>query len=147
VTSDTRKIVIPGRAIGWQQFYRGKHWAVRAAVAQQIHGLVRAALDPEQPMFTGQIAVTVTAQFVHHLMDADNICSKVFIDGIKGWWVPDDTPGWIRSVTTISEEGTVDQVIIEATQVSDPFPWVCACCDVRWPSERLYKKHIKEGAQ
>jgi len=47
-------------------------------------------------------------------------------------------------VTTISEQGAVDQVIIEAEQISDPFPWVCACCEVGWPSEKLYKKHIHQ---
>jgi len=143
--SDKRRIVIPGRAVNWQQFYSGKHWSVRQEMAQRIHALVRAALDPEQPPFTGQIAVTITAQCVRNLMDSDNLAAKLYVDGIKGWFVPDDTPGWIKSVTTISEQGAVDQVIIEAEQIGDPFPWVCACCDVRWPSEKLYSKHIGGG--
>lgn len=140
---EKRKIVIGGeRAINWQKFYQGGHWGPRSEIAKRMHALVRALLDPELPMFDGQIDVKVTAIGKGVIPDPDNVCDKVLIDGIKGWWVPDDTPGWIRNATTTSQEGPENCIILEAEQIGDPFAWVCGCCGLRWPSAKLYKRHM-----
>jgi hypothetical protein len=104
------KIVLPKeRPLSWNKVYTGQHWTKRAAEAKRVHQLVRHFGDPpEMQQFGPQTAwpaavdITITAYFKNRPLDADNISSKFYIDGLKGWLIKDDTQEYVRSVTTRS---------------------------------------------
>lgn len=87
----------------WNQLYSGRHWSKRAAMAAEAKTAVRVAIgdyagEPEDE----PVHITVTSYVTHHPMDADNICSKLVIDGLIGWLITDDNPKYVLSVTTKS---------------------------------------------
>lgn len=89
----------------WNLIYSGRHWSHRAEEAKRIHELVKrssnvmatSSLDGHPP-----VDITITAFFKGRQLDADNIASKFYIDGLKGWLIKDDSPEYVRSVTTRS---------------------------------------------
>jgi len=93
------------RPLSWNNLYSGKfHWSQRNAEANRVHLLVLAALDPDTvQMFTGPVAITVTVYFRNRPFDPDNICAKLYIDGLKDRIIEDDTPAQVASVTTVSK--------------------------------------------
>jgi hypothetical protein len=90
--------------ISWNKMYSGWHWAKRKAEVDRVHLAVRAALDPDWPMFDRPVAITVRAHFKNKRvqLDASNIAGKLYEDGLIGWLVQDDKPQYVRSMTTIS---------------------------------------------
>jgi hypothetical protein len=96
-----RCIVIPGeRPKSWNNFYAGMHWNTRREEANRVHSLVRAYLDPDLPLM-GRVDIEVVVYFANWPMDACNICAKVYIDGLIGWYIEDDALDYVRSVKTI----------------------------------------------
>lgn len=101
----------------WNRIYSGRHWRHRADEAKRVHALVADAhnfqyLDASE-MFArsksgntiptpASVDITITAFFKGRQLDADNIASKFYIDGLKGWLIKDDSPEYVRSVTTRS---------------------------------------------
>ena len=53
-------------------------------------------------LYSHPVAITITAYFKGRQLDPDNIASKFYIDGLKGWLITDDTPKYVDSVTTRS---------------------------------------------
>ena len=97
-------LFLPGeRPVSWNVYYGGKHWTQRQREAQRVHALVRAALDPEQAPFAGPVNITLIAFFSGRPLDPDNICAKLYIDGLKGWLIADDDRRHVRSVRVVSE--------------------------------------------
>lgn len=100
-------IVLEGyRPKSWNTFYAGKHFSSRQEHVQDAQRAVLAALavHPVAP-FTVPVSVTVIAYYKGQMTDPDNVCSKLLIDGLKhAGIVVDDTPQYIRSVTTISRK-------------------------------------------
>lgn len=109
------------RPKSWNLVYSGQHWSHRAAEAKRVHSEVKASiptvkmvlrdnysgqrlqtttLDPNP--FTTAVDITITAYFKSRPLDADNIASKFYIDGLKGWLIKDDSPEYVASVTTRS---------------------------------------------
>lgn len=98
-----RRLVLPGvRPVSWNTFYSGRHWAERKKEVDRIHALVREQIDPNTRPFERPIDLTVAAYFKDHPQDASNVCAKVFEDALKGWWIVDDSPAYVASVTTVS---------------------------------------------
>jgi|SRR3954447_1534240 hypothetical protein len=103
------KIVLPNeRPISWNQWYAGEHWMVRKKKADEIHELMKYTLmqaeyRPQVKIFPGKVDVRVTGYFKDRPLDPDNIVSKLYIDGLKGLLIEDDTHRHIRSVTTSSQ--------------------------------------------
>ena len=128
----------------WNTLYSGVHWSKRGKLAQEIHFIVRAVLDPEFEPFDGQVDIEVVGYFKTDPLDPDNICAKAIIDGLKGWYLTDDTMDYINSVTTRSEIDTLSpRIVVTITQVSDDFKFRCTCCDKAWPSKKLLKNHMR----
>ncbi len=99
-------ITIPNESpISWNKFYSGKHWAVRKQEADRVHQLVRGCIDPDAIPFAGLVNIIITAYFPNKrlLQDPDNICCKLYIDGLKWWVIADDDTKHVRSVLAISE--------------------------------------------
>ena len=97
------KIVLRGeRPISWNRYYSGVHWAKRASMARDIHSLVRSNIYGKKiPDFDEPVHITVAAYMKGKLIDPDNVCAKLYIDGLKGLVIEDDTPEYIRAVTTM----------------------------------------------
>lgn len=96
-------IVLPGeRPMSLNKVYAGVHWKVRKDEAERVHWLVRAKIDPDEPMFERPVNITVTAYFRSHPFDASNILIKLYEDGLKKRLIADDGPRYVRSVTAIS---------------------------------------------
>lgn len=96
-------ITLPGeRPISWNKLYAGTHWAKRKKAADEAHSLVHANIGAWVKTFSVPVEITVTAWFKHRPLDADNICAKLYIDGLIGTVIHDDKPEFVRSVTTVS---------------------------------------------
>jgi hypothetical protein len=101
-------IEIPGVTLpSWNKFYAGKHWAVRKKLADEWHMLVSLhakAKEDGDKMATEPVDIEITCHFANKvkLLDADNICSKIAIDGLKGIFIQEDDPDYVKNVTTRS---------------------------------------------
>jgi hypothetical protein len=97
-------------------FYSGKHFSIRQAIVDQARNLVRAVLDPEVPFVPVPCAVEITC-FLGKNIDADNICDKLYIDALKGWWFMEDDRANIQKVSVEvlpQKKGLEDAMIIQA---------------------------------
>ena len=105
----THVIVIEDeRPPSWNQLYSGNmHWSKRTNMAREKHLLVRANLNIEWDMFVGPVEIEVIVYFENRPQDADNIPAKVYIDGLKGWLIQDDTSKFVSRVVT---ESRVDKL-------------------------------------
>lgn len=100
------KITIPDhRTVGWNYLYQVAHWRKRKMIADEIHTLVfvfcrNLHLEP--------IKKRVSIELVAHAtrpLDPDNICAKLYIDGlVKAKVLEDDNRKFIEEVTLISEK-------------------------------------------
>ena len=114
--------------------YAGQHWSKRAEEAQRVHFLVKNSPRivgegesvyalKKNPTFPGPVAISITAYFKGRQLDADNICAKLYVDGLKGWLLQDDSPEYVKSVTTCSmKDKDNPRVEIEITALSSPPP-------------------------
>lgn len=105
-------IVQNHRGISWNKFYDTPHWTQRAELAKETHWLVRAALPAEYEMFKGPVDIRVQAHYKHHPADSDNVCGKIYIDGLKGLVIEDDDPRYVRDCTTRSVTGCCDDYVV-----------------------------------
>ena len=123
------KIILQGeRPWSWNKMYSGIHWATRAKEAARVHELVwyeylenhRDITAAAPPIFENRVDILVTVYFKNKPMDADNICDKFLIDGLIGIWLADDTPEYVRRVSTQSEVDKENpRMEIEIVEVAD----------------------------
>lgn len=113
------RIVIPGeRGVGWQGFYSGGHWSKRKQAADIAHQLVRAYIDPNVEPFDCRVDIITTVYFKSQPQDSDNICDKLWIDGLRGWVIKDDDRRYVRRTTTQAEiDKENPRVVIEVVPV------------------------------
>ena len=90
--------------IGLNRLLAREHWTIRNEEVARVKLAVRAALDPDWPMFDTPVAITVRAYFKNKgvQLDASNIPAKLYEDGLIGWLIKDDSPQYVRSMTTVS---------------------------------------------
>ena len=112
-------IVIPDYKIpSWNVLYSSKHWSVRSELAAVAHSLTHIALYTiHWTPYSEKVNILITAHLKREI-DADNVCSKLLIDGLKLQGViKDDTPKYVDKVSTRVVKDKKDYVIIEIT------PW------------------------
>lgn len=103
------KIVLQNeRPVSWNKFYSGMHWSVRQDEAKRVHELVWATLHSSDDMHTdammdGRVDIHITVYFDKRPYDPDNICSKLYVDGLKDNVIENDTRQYVRRVTVQSE--------------------------------------------
>lgn len=107
------KFVIEGRLPSWQLFYESKHWTVRAKLAKTWHVLTVNALPADYQLYTVPVDIWVTAYYTGRACDADNVCAKLVIDGLKGKVIRDDDPRYVVNVTTRSVHYRQDLVVVD----------------------------------
>jgi hypothetical protein len=89
----------------WNSFYSGKHWAKRKEYADRTHAIVLAAILEQHPNvepFNERVRITVRSYFENRPQDPCNITAKIYIDGLHGRIIHDDTMEYVASVTTES---------------------------------------------
>lgn len=114
------KFIFDGeRPISWNKYYSGvSHWT-RSKDAKYIHSLF--AVDKinyrrdkrKMKPIVFPVKIIITAYMSGHLIDPDNLCSKLWIDGLKPWLLPDDTPEFVKEVATRIIKAEKDQERIE----------------------------------
>ena len=79
------EIIIPEyKAISWNKFYNGHHWAIKQRLVDEAHQHMMIALaGMEYEMITYPVDILTIAYLVRKI-DADNVCDKILIDGLKG---------------------------------------------------------------
>ena len=118
------KIILEGeRPWSWNKMYAGVHWSERKAEADRVHMLMFSKYlnmrdDQDQlPELTERVDIHITAYFKNKPQDPDNICSKMYIDGLIGTLIADDTREYVRKVTVQSEVDKENpRVEIEVTE-------------------------------
>jgi Holliday junction resolvase RusA-like endonuclease len=91
------------RPLSWNAFYAGGHWSKRKAEKDRVWLVVRSAFPAEVvdgfgwPV-TERVKIEVTAYVKSSPMDADNVCTKLYVDALKGWVIPDDDGKWVETV-------------------------------------------------
>lgn len=112
------KITIPNhKAISWNKLTGRMHWTKRAKLVQEISGLVRYGNT-----YTGIIAekvdISITAYYKDKRRhDSDNVCAKLYIDGLKGL-IEDDDTRYVGKVTTQAKIGQKeDKVLITIKEI------------------------------
>jgi hypothetical protein len=108
------------QVISWNKFYSSPHWTMRKCTADEIHQLVKfEALGQEIPHFDKPVNITITAGKPSRLIDADNVCSKLYIDGlVHAGVILNDDPKYVSSVTTRCVKGNINYVEIEISDAS-----------------------------
>lgn len=98
------------------------HWTARNEEVNRVLLAVRVALDPCELMFTRAVTITVRTYFKNRSvqLDCSNIPAKLYEDGLIGWLIKDDSPQYVRSMTTVSLiDRDSPRVEIEITEVTD----------------------------
>lgn len=108
--------------MGLNRLITRTHWSDRNAEVGRVHLAVRAALDPTCKPFYKPVAITVRAYFRNKRvqLDASNIPAKLYEDGLIGWLIEDDSPKYVRSMTTVSLlDRQTPRVEIEIKEIED----------------------------
>jgi Holliday junction resolvase RusA-like endonuclease len=91
------------RPISWNAFYAGAHWSKRKAEKDRVWLAVRASFPRAVVDGVGwpasrRVRIEVTVYVKDKPMDADNVCTKLYVDALKGWAIPDDDGKWVETV-------------------------------------------------
>jgi Holliday junction resolvase RusA-like endonuclease len=116
------KIVLDGeRPVSWNRYYSGTHWRKRSKMARDVHLIVRSEIyGRDIPDINNPVHITVVAYLKGQMIDADNICAKMYVDGLKGLVIEDDDPRCVRSVTTVSlKDNKNPRVEIHVNEIPD----------------------------
>ena len=89
------------RPVSLNKYYSGGHWSGRAEEAKRVHSLVRSKFKAPYKLLDVPVGITVTAYFKDRSLDADNITSKLYIDGLKDVLLFNDSPKYVKWVKTI----------------------------------------------
>jgi Holliday junction resolvase RusA-like endonuclease len=117
-------IVLKGeRPVSWNRLNARLHWTKRKELVDRAHMIVLAAIldqHPDVEPFNTRVRITVRSYFKNRPTDPDNICDKLYIDGLRGRVIHDDTMQYVAGVTT---ESYIDKdnprLEIELTEVND----------------------------
>jgi len=107
------KLVLRDTLPSWNKIYAGVHWTKRKKLADYWHEIVKWELitnrigkkEYEKNLKNIPLHIVITCYFANKtkMLDADNICAKLAIDGLVGTLLPDDNYRIINRVTTRTE--------------------------------------------
>lgn len=89
-------VILMERPVSWNTIYESRHWSWRQKEAKRVHQLVRAHLDPNDPMFDCRVDVFMVVYFKNRPYDSSNIPVKLYEDGLVTWWIENDTIEFVR---------------------------------------------------
>lgn len=99
-------LVIPNKIPpSWNKWWSLKHWAIKKQMADEWHKIVwYAVLSAEERLMLTEkgVHITIRCYFPNQrMLDADNICAKIIIDGlVNSNVISNDSPDWVKKVTT-----------------------------------------------
>ncbi len=98
-------------------YYSGKHWSVRKKDADFWHALVFYSLHNlrlKQPVEMAQTPVSLTCLF-NDSLDCSNHAAmvKMIEDALKGTIIQDDSPKYVKSITTGFHDKPYIRVIVQ----------------------------------
>jgi len=85
--------------------YSGGHWGRRKTEASRVHPAVKEQVEesyPDAKPFDCRVHITIRAYFKSRPLDPCNITAKLYIDGLHGIIIHDDTMEYVAGVTTMS---------------------------------------------
>lgn len=92
-------IILPGvRPPSWNEFYAGRHWSERAEKAKIAHAEVRQHFNPDVVPFENSVDIEIRVYFNKSPQDCSNIQGKLYEDALKGFYIVDDSPRYVRSI-------------------------------------------------
>lgn len=109
------KIILPGEyPVSWNKFYAGSHWTYRRILAEDIHqkvviALFQMGITSSTPPLDYRVNIKIIAYYKTTHIDSDNIPAKIYIDGLKGIVIKDDSPVYVGAVTVRSQRTTGKQ--------------------------------------
>jgi len=123
-------IVLPGEEPkSYNKILRMNRWD-RNAEAQAVKQLVASYVPEGTAPFREQVDICILGYYQGRRRDGCNIPAKFFIDGLLGRVIKNDSPVYVRSVTTLSRRGEPRTVICvkpvnEPTHLTalDPILW------------------------
>lgn len=124
------------RPVSWNKFWQQRHWSERSREKNRVALLVRAALPqavldgedwPLRKSCEERPEIVITAYMARPLIDVDNLCTKVYVDALKGWVIEDDDPAHVAAViprvvvdrTWPRIEIKISSVFVDEMDVSD----------------------------
>jgi hypothetical protein len=119
-------IVLEGeRPMSWNRIYAGINHHARAKEVDAVHWHVRAVIPEGTIPFASVVDIHITAEMTHPVIDSDNIPGKLYIDGLKAnkddeyqpHVIHDDSPKWVRRVTTEAVKAKENKVTIRVVEV------------------------------
>ena len=97
------EIILDGeRSISWNKFYSGMHWTKRREILDDARAAVLAVMPVDAELFSDPVEICITVYFKSRPQDPDNICTKLYIDALKGRLIQDDDMRYVSSVTSRS---------------------------------------------
>lgn len=102
------------KAKSWNELYQQSHWSKRQELADEVHKLVYYKAQNKDEDFDFPITVKIKAFFkTKHLRDVDNICSKLYIDGLKETdLLPDDNWKYINQICKQIKAGADENKVV-----------------------------------
>lgn len=102
------------KTVSWNKLYSQNHWALRKRLADEIHNLIYARLIELDVCQKKNKKVRIKVDsYAKRPIDSDNICAKLYIDGIKRYGIiKDDTYEDIESVCLSSHKSKSDETVI-----------------------------------
>lgn len=105
------------RRFGLNAYYSGKHWAQRKKDADELHALTLAAMRRQKvkkKIFKAPVSLTF---LFDDGLDCSNhaVIVKAVEDAMKGWVIVDDSPRYVKSITTRFHDGGC--IRVEVTEV------------------------------
>jgi len=107
-----RFVIENHKAVSWNKLYSSKHWTVRSKLANYIHTLMLESIGRRRLTVKFPVDISIRAYYKDkRRRDSDNICSKLYIDGLVPKILPDDNVKYVRKVTTQAIIGAEDNKI------------------------------------
>jgi len=103
------------KAVSWNKLYSSGHWTVRSELANYIHTLMLESIGRTSLITKYPVDISIRAYYKDkRRRDSDNVCSKLYIDGLVPKILPDDSTKYVRKVTTQAIIGAEeDKVVLE----------------------------------
>ena len=113
-----RLLIKDHKTISWNKLYAQNHWALRKKLADEIHTTVGWECKAQNIRPAKGPVIIMLIAYKTRTIDPDNICAKLYIDGLKkSEVIVDDTPKYVDSVVTKSiksKENSLEIIIAEA---------------------------------
>ena len=108
--------ILNHKAISWNKFMSRMHWATRAKLVKEIHELVwiGAMAKSEKYLKNKKVNILVIGYFKDKRRhDSDNVCDKVYVDGLKvAGIIKDDDTRYVGKVTTEAKIGQKEDKVV-----------------------------------